>query len=235
MQDTSLQHVAISTAGPEWAGSTAFSVSLVRKSLVQWFNSKKVGYHLLMRNLLWLLLCGSLCLTNLSATSIQYQLVSLGGNSYKYQYFFNGAFSANQAINLSFDTSYTLNLSSAVATPGTDWFSFALGPVISGAPSNYIAEALVNNPSLNGTFSVNFTYAAQNGDPALPGSQPFEIDQFVNGNIAGVLASGLTTQQNITDPVVPEPSSLMLSGILLAFLFCLVVRRKANPTNSARA
>ena len=188
-----------------------------------------------MRNLLWLLLVGGLSLPNLSATTIQYQLISLGGSSYQYQYFFNGTFGANQVVNLSFDPSYSLNLSSAVATPATDWFSFALGPVVTGAPSNYLAEALVDNPSLNGTFSVNFTYAAQNGDPALPGSQPFELDQFVGGNKAGVITSGFTTQQSITDPVVPEPSSFALSGMLLAVLICLAVRRKAHPATAARA
>jgi len=183
-----------------------------------------------MRNLLGLLLLSGLFLTQLSADTVQYELVSFGGNSYQYQYFLGGNFAANQAVFLSFDSSYSLNLSSAVATPTSDWFSFALGPVSSGAPSNYVAEALVNNPSLSGTFSVNFTYAAQNGDPALPGSQSFEVDQFVNGNNAGKITSGVTTQQIITDPVVPEPASFALSGIgLLVVLICLAVRRRERP------
>jgi hypothetical protein len=188
-----------------------------------------------MRNLLGLLLLGGLFLTHLSADSVQYNLVSFGGGAYQYQYTFNGAFSSPyEVVDLVFDSSYT-SVTSPVATPSNDWFTFILQGV-PGGPHDYIAEALIANPPLNGTFSVNFTYAAQSPDPTIPGSQQFMFDQFdSNGNFVSQLSSGLTTQQSITDPVVPEPSSFALSGMLLAILMCFAVRRKTHPATSPRA
>jgi hypothetical protein len=172
------------------------------------------------------------CVANLSADSVQYQLTNLGGNSYQYQYFVTGNFSVpNVVVDLQFDTSYSSVTNVSVLS--SDWSSFVLNPV-PGGPEDYIAHALVANPALNGIFAVTFTYNAQNGDPALPGSQTFMFDQFDNnGNFVSQLSSGLTTQQNVTSPVVPEPSSLGLSGMMLAGIAYVAARRKSRLAKAA--
>ena len=198
-----------------------------------------------MRNLLWLLLCGALFLTNLSADSVQYQLTSLGGGTYQYQYFLSGNFNPPDpgtylALDITFDTSYSnlVNTSSS----SSSWLSFVLQPVPGNppGPGDYIAEAKVTNPPLNGTFSVSFAYSPVSGDPAVPGPQAWMEDEFnkSDGSIfqpSAPLPSGLTTLQSTADPVVPEPSSFALSGMLLAALICFAVRRKAHPATAARA
>jgi hypothetical protein len=186
-----------------------------------------------MRNLLGLLLLGGFFLTHLSADSVQYQLTSFGGGSYQYQYFINGTFNtAYEVVDIVFDTSYTgvTNTSSL----SSDWSSFILQPAPLG-PSDYIAETLDTTAPLNGTFSVKFSYSAQNGDPTVPGPQTFMFDQYdSHGNFVHHISQGLTTQQSITDPVVPEPSSFALSGMLLAVLVSFAARRKARLATDAR-
>jgi hypothetical protein len=199
-----------------------------------------------MRNLLWLLLLGGFFLTHLSADSVQYQLTSLGGGNYQYQYFLSGNFNPPDpgtylALDITFDTSYS-NLVNTSTASSSNWLTFVLQPVPGNppGPGDYIAEAKITNPPLNGTFSVSFAYSPVSGDPAVPGSQAWMEDEFnkSDGSIhqpSVTLPSGLTTPQSIADPVVPEPSSFALSGMLLAVLICLAVRRKAHPATAPRA
>jgi len=187
-----------------------------------------------MRNFLWLLLCGGLYVANLSADSVQYSLTSNGGNSYTYQYFLNSSFTQPyEVLDVVFDASYT-NVTNASVLNGASWSSFILNPAPGDTQHDYYAEALVSNPPLNGTFAVTFTYSALNGDPSTPGSQAFMFEQFdSNGNFVSQLSSGLTTQQSITDPAVPEPSSVGLSGMMLAGLAYLRARRNAQSKKVA--
>ena len=199
-----------------------------------------------MRNLLWLLLLGGLFLTHLSADSVQYQLTSLGGGTYQYQYFLSGNFNPPDpgtylALDITFDTSYS-NLVNT-STLSSNWLSFVLQPVPGNppGPGDYIAEAKIVNPPLNGTFSVKFAYSPVGGDPAVPGSQAWMEDEFnkSDGSIfqsSAPLPSGLTTPQSIADPAaVPEPSSFALSGMLLAVLIGFAVRAKAHRATATRA
>jgi len=91
-----------------------------------------------------------------------------------------------------------------------------------GAPGDYSALALVNNPSLAGPFSVDFTFMGTPLMP-LPGQQNFMIGTF-GPNGFNTITSGVTTPQGSTG--VPEPASLSLAalGVLMGGV-CLAARR----------
>jgi len=192
-----------------------------------------------MRNLLWLLLLGGLFLIQLSADTVQYQVTSLGGGNYQYQYFLTGSFNPPDpgtylALDITFDTSY----SNLVSSPSpSNWLTFPLQPVPGNppGPGDYIAEALITNPPLNGTFTVQFAYSPVSGDPAIPGAQTWMEDEFSQSTAQLVqpsvtLPSGVTTLQSNGSSPVPEPANFALSGIgLLAVLILLAVRRIKRP------
>ena len=155
----------------------------------------------------------------LRAGSIGYQETSLGGNSYTYTYFLSGFnLSVNQALDIQFGASQYGVLSNGVVGSG---FSLMLlqpnNP--QGAFGDYLAEATVNNPSLAGTFRVNFTYLGQ----GLPGAQAYVVDQFdQNNNFVSVIGSGTTTPQGSggtggsgsgTQTDTPEPAAFLLGGL----------------------
>jgi hypothetical protein len=172
---------------------------------------------------------------HLRAGSIGYQETSLGGNSYTYTYFLSGFnLSVNQALDIQFGASQYGVLSNGVVGSG---FSLMLlqpnNP--QGAFGDYLAEAIVNNPSLTGTFSVNFTFLGQ----GLPGAQAFVVDQFdQNNNFVSVIGSGTTALQqgsggtggsgSGTQTDTPEPSAFLLAGLgLLAVSIGGRLRRRS--------
>jgi len=227
MQSNSLPHIALSTAGSTRAGSTVFPRSLVQRSWAKGFISKKAGVSFLyMRNLLWLLLCGSLLLTvNLTAATISYTVTPLGSGVYEFTYFLSGTFGINQEIDIQFDPAeYTLLANGQPAVSG-DWDTMVFQPnVPPGQPGDYTLFALVNNPSTAGPFSIDATYSSGTDGP---GSQFFTIQQFDESglNIIGQVGSGWTTPNN-TDPV-PEPAGFWLSAVGLLVVGALkAVRRQ---------
>ena len=187
-----------------------------------------VSYRLLRQILLSGLLAFSL-----SAGTIQYQLTSAGTTGI-YQYVVSGFnFSANQpcvsdsvppgnpalecsdVLDIEFDPNVFSQISNGVAPTGFDVLLFQPNNPPQ-APGDYIAEATVNQSSLNGTFSVDFALTG-NG---TPGSQQYSINQFdTAGLFMGAVplnASGQTVGNTVLPASgTPEPASLSLCGAAL--------------------
>ena len=157
----------------------------------------------------------------LSGATVGFQVTSLGGNTFRYNYFISGfMFQQNQELDIFFDPARYGMLFNGVAQPASDWSLLLFQPNNPpGAPGDYSLAARVNNPSLAGPFSVDFTFLG----PVRPGpgSQPFTIfDQnFVP------IQSGVTTPQG--QGAVPEPASfsLAMAGLILGGFWA--ARRRA--------
>jgi hypothetical protein len=156
----------------------------------------------------------------LQAGSIQYHLTGLGGNTYRYDYVFSGfALQAFQEVEFLFSPTLYGDLSNPVAGSG---FSRALAQPgnPSGAWGFYSILALVENPSLAATFSVDFTYLGS-GDP---GTQLYAINQF---NPDRVFQYAIDSGATATTAATPEPSGwLLTAGGLAAGLLPAIRRRR---------
>jgi hypothetical protein len=137
----------------------------------------------------------------LTAGSIWFTTTSLGSNSYRYDYAINfSLLQRNQEVDIKFDPLLYTGLNNATAN--SDFQLVLLQPGNpSGAFGDYSILALVDNPSLVGPFSVEFTFLGA----GQPGGQPYFIHQFdpTGENIIGTIESGNTA---------PEPSSWLLAG-----------------------
>ena len=168
-------------------------------------------------------LFSALLAVGLSASPIvQYQLTT-SGNTGTYQYFVSGFdFLANQALDIQFGQIGPNNLfgqlSNGKAPAGFDLILFQPNNPPQ-APGDYSALALVNHPSLTGTFSVDFTLTGT----GVPGSQLFTISQFdSSGNFVSLLASGST---QLAGSAVPEPPSFLPCGVALVIAGIFWARR----------
>jgi len=217
-----------STAGPTWSGSTSFVFSLVQKAWVNGFILMNLEYHRSMRNLLWLALWSCLIVTTSSAATIEYQLSVLPTpGQYRYTYTIEGTFSQNQVIDIQFDPTLYGSLFNGQA--GSDWNLLVFQPNIPlGAYGDYSILALINNPSVAGTFSVDFTYL---GTGDLGGPQMFTVDQYdANGNYI----SNVTTSSTIVAyDSVPEPTGVAFSSIGL-LVICAYWRARSRKRETVR-
>lgn len=152
--------------------------------------------------------------TVLGVTSfnIRSLLLDNGAGQYRYSYSVsNIVFAANQELAIQFDPSIFSGLSNGVAGQGFDLLLLQPNnpPQASG---EYSALAMVNQPSLAGPFSVDFTYTG----PGTPGSQAFFINQYdSNGAFQRVITSGFTAP--LSSSPIPEPAtvSLCCAGLLI--------------------
>jgi hypothetical protein len=194
-------------------------------------------------NVMWrrlprIVLLSALLTFSLSASIIQYEVMTSGGSNGTgngatgtYQFFVSGfVFRANQpclnnptlecseALDIQFDQTMFGQLSNGIAPAGFDLLLFQPNNPPQ-APGDYSALALVDKPSLLGQFSVDFTFTGQ----GTPGSQAFTIDQFdSNGGFQGVVLTGETAPLASS---VPEPSSVsLIAAGLLASCFLLAFR-----------
>jgi hypothetical protein len=187
------------------------------------------------RQLPRILLLSSLLAFSLSATTIQYQVTTVGTTG-TYQYVVSGFdFRANQpclgntalacsdALDIQFDPALFGQLSNGMAPASFNLLLFQPNNPPQ-AHGDYSALAIVDHASLTGKFSVDFTLTG----PGTPGSQLFSINQFVdsNGAFEGLVTSGFTTA-----PVsgVPEPASFSLcaAGFIIVGVF-LGLRRSLD-------
>ena len=153
---------------------------------------------------------------NAYPATIQFQVSNLVSGLQRYSYVVSGFnFQTDQELDIQFDPALFGTLSNGMAPASFD--VLLLQPNNPpGAPGDFTALALVNNPSLAGTFSVDFVFFG----PGQPGAQPFSIDQFQpgpNGQLSFVstITSGTTTPAGFASPV-PEPSDVLLLGVGVA-------------------
>ncbi|CDH45407.1 PEP-CTERM sorting domain-containing protein [Candidatus Contendibacter odensensis] len=179
-----------------------------------------------------LIMGGGLWMPTAQAISIQYQLTSLGGDAYRYDYTVANDGSLGSGVSLKlfdilfdpalYDETLLTPVSSASIT--ADWTEtiFASAP---GVPTAYDVSAntsgLAGGASLSG-FAVKFTWL---GGASLPGAQSFEVYDPDN-NFELLETGGQTTLAGaVPSPTVPEPPMI---GLLAWGLLALLVRRRRS-------
>jgi hypothetical protein len=169
------------------------------------------------RTAVLLALWAGLTAGQLAAGSISYQVTSLGSNAFRYDYTVNFNLLEDQEIDIKFDPALYTGLNNGIA--GSDFRLVVLQPGNpAGAFGDYSILALLDNPSLSGPFSIQFTYLGS----GRPGGQSYLVHQFdpSGQNIIGTLDSGTTATAS------PEPASWMLGGIGL--IISGILRRASN-------
>jgi len=184
-----------------------------------------------MRNLIRLSLLAGLTFGSLSAATITYSLTNLGtstlGNpNFRYTYNLTGApLGVNQELGILFEVSRYASISNGVALPGTGLDLLLLQPGNPiGAAGRYSLLALINNPSMIGTFTVDMAYILA-GNAPVPGAQSFFIDQLnAQGGFVSRLETGVTSLSQ-SQFEIPEPGTILLSAAGLALVALARKRR----------
>ena len=152
-----------------------------------------------------------------AAVSIQYTVVPMGGNVYRYVYSItnNGPGASLQLFDILFDTSLYLESSLQIVSPpaiNAQWSQQILHSVPFAIPAAYDALAIAGGIPAGATvsgFSVQFTWLGS----GTPGAQPFQVFDPIT---FALLQSGNTTAAQ----VAPIPSlstwSFGLLGLALA-------------------
>ena len=179
--------------------------------------------RLICRQLPRVLLLSALLAFSLSAGPIVQYQVTTNGTAGTYHYFVGGFdFLVNEALDIQFGQLGSNNLfgqlSNGVAPAGFDLKLFQPNNPPQ-APGDYSALAIVDHPSLTGTFSVDFTLTGT----GMPGSQVFSISQFdSNGKFVNLVASGST---QLVGSGVPEPAGFLPCGVALIIGGIFLARR----------
>jgi|SRR5581483_2416968 len=142
-------------------------------------------------------------------TTISTDLTDIGPNEWRLTYQITGVtFQAGEELDIYFDPALYQTLGSGTATSDFSLLLFQPNSPF-GAQGDYSLLALVDNPSLNGPYSV----AAMMSGATQPAPQPFFINQYDSTGtfIERTVFSGMTT---VDDAAVPEPD---------AFLPCLCI------------
>lgn len=169
------------------------------------------------------------------STSIQYTVVPVGGNVYRYVYSItNNAAQGGTSVQLFdilFDTTLYDEPSLQIVTPSglhTQWSEILLNTVGVDVPALYDALSLTGGIPPGSTvsgFSVQFTWLG----PGTPGSQPFQV---YDPNTFQLLQTGQSTA--IPSPV-PTPATstvsllLIAAGLLLTASYRLMQKPRNNP------
>jgi hypothetical protein len=158
------------------------------------------------------------CAQDARATTIKFEATNLvdivsGEDLWTYKYFVSDtSFEADQGFMVFFDALLYSNLDSAPNSAGPDWDVLVVQPDLALEDEGRLDPlALVAGASLLKPFSVTFTWLGAAG--TQPGSQPFLVYQ--DPFDINVLESGVT-QPLRPSHTVPEPATLLLSGLGLA-------------------
>ena len=149
------------------------------------------------------------------ATSVEYSLLSLGGDAYHYEYAItnDGSLGSGVAIrlfDLLFDPTQYVESSLVITTQPSlsaawDQIILASAP---GDPAAYdalaLAAGIADGSTISG-FAVDFTWIGTD----IPGSQPYRI---YDPSSFDLLAEGVTSNS------APEPAALWLLGASLGLL-----------------
>jgi hypothetical protein len=160
--------------------------------------------------------------------SVSYNLVSLGGNVYRYVYSItnNGSVGGGapvQLFDVLFDTSLYREPSLQIVTPSSlqaQWSEELLAS-LPGVPAAYDALALRGGILAGSTvsgFSVQFTWLGS----GVPGSQPFQVFDPVTFQL-------LQTGQTVGSSAVGAPAASTLSLILIGVGLALTGAYQAKP------
>lgn len=168
----------------------------------------------------------SLLAMSAPAAIITFTTQNLGGNNYRYIYDMTQAqITANQEIQIRFSHLLYTALTNQQAPGAFSALALQPNPGL-GIAGDYSVFTTQVNPSMAGTFSIDFTWLGG----GLPGSQPFFINQFDGGgSFLNVVTSGNTQS------TVPEPATLMITGIgLLALGAVGHSRHKRRTTETSK-
>lgn len=165
------------------------------------------------------------------AITIDYDLVPLGGASYRYEYTVtnDGSLGAGVPVELFdilFDTSLYLEASLAIVStdpPASDWDEQILGTGVLIEPAYdafALAGGIADGTSVAG-FAVQFDWLGA----VMPGAQPFEVYDV---NTFDLVEAGTTRSA-----AVPEPSVLSLM-LVSAAAVGLTRRRKLRLSSTHR-
>jgi len=172
-------------------------------------------------------------------TTIQYSLVPLGGNVYRYIYSItnNGSVEDGAPIQLFdtlFDTSLYQESSLQIVTPSSlhsQWSEVLLSGVPPAIPAAYDALALQGGIAAGTTvtgFSVQFTWLG----PGVPGVQPFQIYDPTSFQL---VQSGQTSSSSLSVPAASTLSLILLGvGLVLTVAYWMRMQDKATPQATSR-
>lgn len=165
-----------------------------------------------LRRLLLLMLLSSCAV---SAATITFNVIDLGpsppGQLVRIDYSVAGlSLQTDEELDIRFDPSIFVSLSDATAGPGLDPALFQPNNP-PGAFGDLSLLATFDNPSLSG-ISVRAVRVAP-----VPTTQPFTVNAFdAQGRFLRTIESGVATLSASNDTtVVPEPSSLLLIGLIV--------------------
>lgn len=168
-----------------------------------------------MRTLLQVIVCAGILAMNVMAASITFDVdvvgtTGTGETLYRYTYSFASlTLGEDTEVDIRFSPTVYGMLLNPVAPLGFD--VLVLQPNNPpGTFGDYSALAMVDNPPLDGPFTVDFTLLGS----AVPGSQQFFINQIADDGTVTRLDSGFTTPIG----AVPEPATFVLvaAGVLAA-------------------
>ena len=156
------------------------------------------------------------------AAMIHYQAVDLPDaivdeDLWQYRYTVSDhSFDSNTGFTLYFDATLYSNLQNPPPAVNTDWDLLVTQPepLLFDEPGIYDALALIDRPSLAGSFSLTFVWLGS----GMPGSQAFELYDAAFNSIV----SGSTVHQ---PSPIPAPPALWLFGVGLFLFFS---QRKTN-------
>jgi hypothetical protein len=153
-----------------------------------------------------------------SAATVDFEVTSLGGNEYRYSYSFTGfALTENEEIDIRFNPALFGALSNGAAPP--DFDLLVLQPNNPpGAFGDYSLLALIDNPSMDGSFTIDVVYLGA----GTPGAQPYSINQYdATGTLTSTTPGGVTVDAS----AVPEPATFVLVGGAVLAVSLIRIRR----------